>query len=339
MDRRLRRFVKDPKALRSFMGKHDVLISGSFAIQFFERVTWDESDLDLYAEQGPNAEALEKYLCEQEGYKFARETGGTEYWPIDDWLETRTFTKKRPDFTEAQIQIVITCHVPIYAILNGFYSTLVVNVISWNKAYAIYPQPSFLYHKSYLLRRMDEYNGKSLAKYDARGWKSQDILWPEEEASHACMLRSRRLNDRYTWTIPLDTQDIPPATIAAPDFVLEYTSWQLSRPKQEGNLFYYKTYAEKFSAPTLKYRYVSPAYWPGGFWKDFLGPRMDRMSLMELHKIPVEKRSQLVTETMKERPEDVRTLGEELARCGIKLQSYDHEIPGWFAEWERKKAL
>lgn len=90
IDHRLLRFVSDPKALRSFMGKHNVLISGSFAIQFFERVTWEESDLDLYAEAGTSTEALEKYLCKNEGYRIIRQTGGLDYWPIDDWIEVRT---------------------------------------------------------------------------------------------------------------------------------------------------------------------------------------------------------------------------------------------------------
>ncbi|KAI4248161.1 MAG: hypothetical protein LQ352_006006 [Teloschistes flavicans] len=328
------------------MGKHDILISGSFAIQFFERVTWKESDLDLYAEAGSSAEALEKHLREKEGYCVIRDTGGANYWPIEDWLETRTFTKKRADSTESQIQIVITAHMPIYAILNGFYSTLVVNVISWNKAYAIYPQPSFLRHKTYLLRKMDDYNGQSLVKYDARGWRSQDVLWPEEEASHGCMLKLRRLDDQFTWKIPLDITDVVPAK--TPDFVLEFTSWKLSKytPGERSNeLPFYRTYNDKFSALTLKYRYIfrdHPLTSSGGggdgrFWNDFLRPRIDRMTLLELHKIPAAKRSQLIEDTMKRYPDSLDILSNELTRCDISLPNYDHEIPGWFAEWERKQ--
>lgn len=62
------------------------------------------------------------------------------------------------------------------------------------------------------------------------------------------------------------------------------------------------------------------------------------MSLMELYKIPVSERSQLIANTMRLVPDDVRFLDQELARCNIRLPSYDHEIPGWYAEWERQKA-
>lgn len=62
------------------MGKHDALISGSFAIQFFERVMWKESDLDIFIGQGPGAEALEDYLCKQEGYSLSHEMKEGEYW-------------------------------------------------------------------------------------------------------------------------------------------------------------------------------------------------------------------------------------------------------------------
>lgn len=51
----------------------DALISGSFAIQFFERVSWRESDLDVYIEDGPDAEDFEQYLCQKEGYHVSRE--------------------------------------------------------------------------------------------------------------------------------------------------------------------------------------------------------------------------------------------------------------------------
>lgn len=59
------------------MAAHDALISGSFAIQFFERVNWDESDLDIFVhdERGTGTRGFEQYLCEREGYRFDRELG------------------------------------------------------------------------------------------------------------------------------------------------------------------------------------------------------------------------------------------------------------------------
>ena len=73
VNKRLKRFVQDPQGFRSQMATHNALISGSFAIQFFERVTWNESDLDIFVENKNDAAEFEQHLCEREGYRFVRE--------------------------------------------------------------------------------------------------------------------------------------------------------------------------------------------------------------------------------------------------------------------------
>lgn len=66
--RSLRRFIHDPLALRSQMAKSDALISGSFALHFFDRSTWQPEDLDLYAQDGEQSSSLCKHLQTSEGY-------------------------------------------------------------------------------------------------------------------------------------------------------------------------------------------------------------------------------------------------------------------------------
>ena len=44
------------------MGKNDSLISGGIALQYFERVIWKESDLNIYVQDGPKARALAQYV-------------------------------------------------------------------------------------------------------------------------------------------------------------------------------------------------------------------------------------------------------------------------------------
>ena len=57
------------------MAAKNALISGSFAVQFFERVTWNESDLDIFVNFQADATEFEQYLCEREGYRFDRMLG------------------------------------------------------------------------------------------------------------------------------------------------------------------------------------------------------------------------------------------------------------------------
>lgn len=84
---------------------------------------------------------------------------------------------------------------------------------------------------------MSDYYGGLLAKYEGRGWKSQDVLWPEDQPSHRSMLKVRRLGDRFTWIIPLDTGDVEHA--ATPDSVLEYANWKLIAHDPDASLHHY----------------------------------------------------------------------------------------------------
>lgn len=86
VDRGLKRFVQDPKGLRSHMGIHNALISGSFAVQFFERVVWKDSDMDIFVEGGLEASAMECYLF-NDGYDFVQEVTNEEYLKMSDVLK------------------------------------------------------------------------------------------------------------------------------------------------------------------------------------------------------------------------------------------------------------
>lgn len=82
VDRHLSRFVRDPQLFRSQMAIRNALVSGSLAVQFFERVVWKESDLDIFIQEGKDAKAFGKYLTEKEGYKFSGTSSGA-YMAID----------------------------------------------------------------------------------------------------------------------------------------------------------------------------------------------------------------------------------------------------------------
>ena len=60
------------------MARHDVLVSGSFVLQFFERVRW-ESDLDIFIEHGEGANKFGSYLVNEEGYVLTLSTENAEY--------------------------------------------------------------------------------------------------------------------------------------------------------------------------------------------------------------------------------------------------------------------
>jgi len=77
VEKRLSHFVRDVISFRCQMASTNALISGSFALQFFHRVYWPASDLDINVHQG--SETLESYLCRVEGYTLQRSTDGERY--------------------------------------------------------------------------------------------------------------------------------------------------------------------------------------------------------------------------------------------------------------------
>ena len=78
IDKLLSRFLDNPRTFRGLMAKHNVLISGSLALQFFQRFTWSDSDMDVYV-YAKGAREFEEYLCKTEGYRFEMSTYGERY--------------------------------------------------------------------------------------------------------------------------------------------------------------------------------------------------------------------------------------------------------------------
>jgi hypothetical protein len=64
----LRPFVSDPRILRSELGKHDALISGVFALNFFEFGWSNVPVLDLFVEAGGKTDGLVAYIKDREDY-------------------------------------------------------------------------------------------------------------------------------------------------------------------------------------------------------------------------------------------------------------------------------
>ncbi len=80
IDVKLSRFVTDPRRFRLQMRDDEALISGSFAVQYFDRTTYADSDLDVFVEHGDHVKGLDDYLTSAEGYQVITIRGGS---PLD----------------------------------------------------------------------------------------------------------------------------------------------------------------------------------------------------------------------------------------------------------------
>lgn len=129
----------------------------------------------------------------------------------------------------SKIQLVVTHYPPLLAILRTYYTTAVVNFISWNKAYSIFPRATFLYHETLPLKPLSKHFGWLHCKYSKRGWRmrTQPLQYdidPGQSYSYG-FRANRRVGDADTRIMRLDTTFVQRPS--KPDFVLEYSGFQI----------------------------------------------------------------------------------------------------------------
>ena len=230
---------------------------------------------------------------------------------------------------ESKIQIIATHSTPAQAILRDFYSTNVVNIISWNKAYAVYALSTYIQHRGYLFCELDDYFAGLVAKYSQRGWKIQDRMWPGDHRLNHPMREHRRVGDKYTWIIPLNISDVERAKI--PDYVLEYAGFAVKTPEgfpqstDDRPYSHYHIGCHRFAAHVLQYEYTY------GTWAKFVGERTDRLISLELSKLKVADRPSEYAALMAT-PENY--LYDRKFDKPSTWNYWDEEIPRWYRAWE-----
>ncbi|KIM38281.1 hypothetical protein M413DRAFT_448016 [Hebeloma cylindrosporum] len=199
-------------------------ISGSTALQFFDRTVYPESDLDLYVERRYHAPIA--LWLESIGYIYCP--------PEDSTPQSDTFTLAQalsanarhgpqmsinseyagPSFiynfqksgSSRRIQLILSQsdRPPIEMLLN-FHSTCVMNLITHDKAYSLYPRPTFEERRSLVLHSNTAERERALKKYEDRGWTIIKKITKEETQNRRSSFHAglRYLGDRKCWTLPL----------------------------------------------------------------------------------------------------------------------------------------
>ena len=235
-----------------------------------------------------------------------------------------------------QIQIIATKYIPVKAVLEVFYTTAVVNIITWNNAYSLFPLSTFVRYKVHLLVELREHYSSCVRKYSARGWQIQQSMCTEEEHDNRPLEEYRRVGDRYTWKIPLDILRVQWSKV--PDFVIEYASFSVEAVRKYG---FFERHMEKdtiynlkalpFDAHCLRYRYIhgqAPQHNPRvQWWLCFLRKRCDWLTTFEIDKLKPQDRPAFNLR---------RVLNLEAKH--VENPDYwvyrDSEIPRWYKEWK-----
>lgn len=130
IERIISRFFDDPLDFRKLQARTSTIISGSSALQFFDRSFYPSSDLDLYAHRRYRRE-IGRWLLRQ-GYVFRpNKRQAPDFESAIVKLQTYyvgrgrifgtvfTFTKSnRVDDTNLKVQIIVASKTPMHCILN-----------------------------------------------------------------------------------------------------------------------------------------------------------------------------------------------------------------------------
>ncbi|KAF2817820.1 uncharacterized protein BDZ99DRAFT_514036 [Mytilinidion resinicola] len=232
INKALRKFVKDPTAFRNTMSLEHSVISGDFALRFFDRAA-PGNVLDLWTNTEVRGSRMEKCLLE-EGYKADNDQlvlGKTGEWEVYDIIFTRP--SHRGD--GPKIHFHMCRALPTLHILRGYQEcTALANIITSTKAYAPFANLTFTKHRSYVLYPDREYprigikqfSPSFLAIVNKSGRPNVDVTLVDERrlttASGNRAPEMRSLSDSQTWTIPLDPEGI------TPDFVTDASEFSIS---------------------------------------------------------------------------------------------------------------
>ncbi|KAF4636655.1 hypothetical protein G7Y89_g1438 [Cudoniella acicularis] len=105
--------------------------------------------------------------------------------------------------------------------------TTSVNIITWNRAYSMFPAQTVIHHKSYALRLWNDEFGSLLREQVDQGWTNRDIIWPDLTTDARYRIRNglRRVGDRSSLAVPLDTTDVQQAS--TPDSAIEFAQFKV----------------------------------------------------------------------------------------------------------------
>ncbi|KAH7924257.1 hypothetical protein BV22DRAFT_1035321 [Leucogyrophana mollusca] len=289
INRHLSRFFADPLGFRSLQARTGTLISGSNALQFFDRTFYPRSDLDIYVHPGHVREVME-WLAEMEGYEFIptnKQPGDFRRLAPDNWDGTQRPTVVRADNDPADmepyvmkgvktvftfvkvtglivegeeellvVQVMESKVNPLEAVLN-FHLSCVMNVIAFDAAYSLYPKATF--NERLALKTREPGEGEhalAMAKYTTRGWTLVSKVKPTNKLFMPYSVRT--VGDSSTWTIPLDVTGVqlrPALTPTSQVFTWDpviHNSWELRYGRTKMHAHY-----EPIVSTRFRYSYLA----------------------------------------------------------------------------------
>ncbi|KAJ7195144.1 hypothetical protein B0H12DRAFT_1198091 [Mycena haematopus] len=185
------------------------IISGSIALQFFNRLTWHNSDLDIYVSRASAAFAA--LFIVDNGYTFKPRKSQDKNIAVQ--LDASVADRAPSylgrgiadvlDFYKGtnQVQLIVATTAPMEIILS-FHSTCVMNFITYENAFSLYPWSTFVGKEALVVETVGAGQEIGRQKYADRGWEM--IRSPSASYKSELGIRvGRSVGDLFTWSISL----------------------------------------------------------------------------------------------------------------------------------------
>ncbi|KAI0706624.1 hypothetical protein C8Q76DRAFT_630230, partial [Earliella scabrosa] len=260
-------FFDRPREFRCLQARTGTLISGSMALQFFNRTRYRDSGLDVFVHKCHRQE-VGRWLL-QAGYYFVPgphqdpdfevtlldtiSISPDGFYALDGISSMLTFVKKGDD-VETKVQMVVSENAPMEVILST-HSTCLMNVISSNMAYCLFPRATLEERQSLLScssKGIYRNRGAALAKYTRRGYQIEFRVPPETFSPQrpTFQLGWRWLDDENSWVLPLDVVGVDLSPHGQDPSAI--CNWRMQYGTNRGAVMHFSV----LKSDVLRYRYL-----------------------------------------------------------------------------------
>ncbi|KAI0083212.1 hypothetical protein BDY19DRAFT_866494, partial [Irpex rosettiformis] len=176
-------YFDDPDAFRILQARTGAIVSGSFALQFVARTYYEDSDLDVFVHYGAH-ETVGSWLWSQ-GYHFLSPLHQARKAYRNALKSITTTHSRQRGYSEGslgvlnfgmerfgwrrKVQVIVTMENPMTIIMQ-FHSTCVLNFITYEAAYCLYPEATLVHHTTLALQAPVSRVRYALMKYQDRGF-------------------------------------------------------------------------------------------------------------------------------------------------------------------------
>lgn len=306
-------------------------------------------------QHGPHFESFTQHLRLEQGYTLDTALSSVRLQTCKTHIQNayviQDSTHQLYRRLNTRIQLVTTHMIPLAYILSKSRTTAYLSFMAWNQAYSLTPQPNFLHNTSYSLKKANA-SAEAQIHLQKHGWKTQPVLWPEEEDGirdrwlgrpdgriYASREYTRRVGDHLTWKIPFP--DLPAGRTYIPDSVTQYAEFRISLHhdhlmRVETSVPYYKIHAPQFRSSVLRHVYI------GDIIMKHLSSRLDMLARSELLKLGRDERPALLMggrflkNAVWDHSGDRMDASQDHFTPPAWWTYYDDELPLWYDMIERK---